>query len=77
MIGRAVWLTPPPTVFRALTGIGVAEYRRMVGEVAAPHAAAEPPRRARPGRRRAIGGGRRVILALAEQVSLTIVRLRQ
>ena len=77
MIGRAAWLTRYPAVFRALTGISVAEYRQIVREVAAPYAVAERQRLARPGRRRAIGGGRRFVLALADQVLLTIVWLRQ
>lgn len=77
MIGRAAWLTQHPAVFRAMTGISVAEYRQIVRELAAPYAAAEQQRLARPGRRRAIGGGRRFILSLADQILLTIVWLRQ
>lgn len=77
MIGRSAWLTRHPTVFRALTGISVAEYRRIVRELAAPYAVAERHRLARPDRRRAIGGGRRFTLSLADQVLLTIVWLRQ
>lgn len=77
MIGRSAWLTPHPTVFRALTGISVAEYRQIVQELAAPYAVAERRRLARPDRRRAIGGGRRFTLSLADQVLLTIVWLRQ
>lgn len=77
MIGRAVWLTPHPAVFRALTGISVAAYRQIAEEVAGPYAAAEQRRLARPDRQRAGGGGRRFTLALADQVLLTIVWLRQ
>ncbi len=77
MIGRAVWLTQHPTVFRAMTGISVAEYRQIVQALTVPYAAAEQQRLARPDRRRAIGGGRRFALALADQVLLTIVWLRQ
>lgn len=77
MIGRAAWLTRHPAVFRALTGIGVAEYRQIVRELAGPYAAAERRRLARPGRRRAIGGGRQFALAMADQVLLTVVWLRQ
>jgi len=77
MIGRTAWLTQHPAVFRAMTGISVAEYRQVVQEVAAPYAAAEQQRLARPDRRRAIGGGRRFMLSLADQVLLTIVWLRQ
>ncbi len=77
MIGGAAWLTQHPAVFRALTGISVAEYRRIVAELAEPYAAAERQRLARPARRRAIGGGRRSTLALADQVLLTISWLRQ
>ncbi len=77
MIGRAVWVTQHPAVFRAMTGISVAEYRQIVQELAAPYAAAEQQRLARPDRRRAIGGGRRFILSRADQVLLTIIWLRQ
>ncbi len=77
MIGRSAWLTPHPAVFRALTGISVAEYRQIVQELAAPYAVAAQRRLARPDRRRAIGGGRRFTLSLADQVLLTIVWLRQ
>jgi len=77
MIGRATWLTQHPAVFRAMTGISVAEYRQLVRELAAPYAEAERRRLARPGRRRAIGGGRRFVLSPADQLLLTIVWLRQ
>ena len=77
MIGRSAWLTQDPTVFRALTGISVGEYRRIVQELAAPYAVAEQRRLSRPARRRAIGGGRRFTLSLADQLLLTIVWLRQ
>ncbi len=77
MIGRSAWLTQYPTVFRALTGIGVAEYRQIVQELTGPYAAAEQQRLARPGRCRAIGGGRRFTLSLADQLLLTIIWLRQ
>jgi len=77
MIGRSVWLTQQPAVFRALTGISVAEYRQIVQELAVPYAVAEQQRLSRPARRRALGGGRRFTLSLADQVLLTIVWLRQ
>ena len=77
MIGRAAWLTRYPVVFRAMAGISVAEYRQIVTELAAPYAAAEQRRLARPDRRRAPGGGRRFTLSMADQVLLTIVWLRQ
>jgi hypothetical protein len=77
MIGRSAWLTQHPAVFRAMTGISVGEYRQIVQELASPYAVAEQQRLARPARRRAIGGGRRFTLSLADQVLLTIVWLRQ
>jgi len=77
MIGRSAWLTQYPTVFRAMTGISVAEYRQIVQELAAPYAVAEQQRLSRPARRRAIGGGRRFTLSLADQLLLTIIWLRQ
>ena len=45
--------------------------------MAAPYAVAARQRLARPARRRAIGGGRRFVLSLADQVLLTIGWLRQ
>lgn len=77
MIGRAVWLTQEPGVFRSLTGVSVAEYRQIVAGLAVPYAVAEARRLSRPDRRRGIGGGRRFALAMADQVLLTIVWLRQ
>jgi len=77
LIGRSAWLTQHPTVFRAMTGIGVPEYRQLVQELAGPYAAAEQQRLARPGRRRAIGGGRHFTLSMADQFLLTIIWLRQ
>jgi len=77
MIGRAAWLTQHPAVFRTMTGISVAEYRQLVRELAAPYAEGERQRLARPGRQRAIGGGRRFVLSPADQLLLTIVWLRQ
>jgi len=77
MIGRSVWLAQYPAVFRAMSGISVAEYRQIVHELAVPYAIAEQQRLARPDRRRAVGGGRRFTLAMADQVLLTIVWLRQ
>jgi len=77
MIGRSAWLTQHPAVFRAMTGISVGEYREIVHELATPYAVAEQQRLARPARRRAIGGGRRFTLSLADQVLLTIIWLRQ
>ncbi len=76
MIGRAAWLTRHPAVFRAMAGIDMAEYRRIVGELAGPYATAERQRLARPARR-AVGGGRRFALSMADRVLLTIVWLRQ
>src|SRR3954447_11083059 len=77
MIGRSAWLAQHLAVFRAMTGISVAEYRQIVAELAAPYAVAEQQRLARPARRRARGGGRRFTLSLADQVLLTIIWLRQ
>lgn len=77
MIGRSAWLTQHPAVFRAMTGISVGEYGQIVQELAVSYAVAEQQRLSRPARRRAIGGGRRFTLSLADQVLLTIIWLRQ
>jgi hypothetical protein len=70
-------LTRHPTVFRALTGLDVAAFDRVVADVAPRLAAAEERRLARPDRRRAIGGGPGYALPLRDRVLLTVVWLRQ
>jgi len=77
MIGRSAWLTQHPAVVRAMTGISVGAYRQIVEALAGPYAVAEQQRLARPTRRRAIGGGRRFAMSLADQVLLTIIWRRQ
>ena len=69
-------LSRQPAVFRAATGLAVAEFEALLDDVLPPLAAAERARRARPGRRRAICGGRRAILAPRDQVLLAVVWLR-
>jgi DDE superfamily endonuclease len=65
-----------PSVFRAATGLMVAEFDALLADVLPRLAAAERARRARPDRRRAIGGGRRPTLAPRDRVLLAVVWLR-
>lgn len=69
-------LSRHPAVFRAATGLSVAEFDALLRDVLPRLADAERARRARPDRRRAIGGGRRSLLAPRDQVLLAVVWLR-
>lgn len=77
MIGRYHTLSLHPVVFRALTGLSVAEFEALYGEVAPRLRAAERARLARPARQRAIGAGRRYALADRDRLLLVVVWLRR
>ena len=66
-----------PAVFRALTGLTVAEFAALAAEAVPALAAADSARLSRPGRRRAIGAGRPTALEPRDQVLLTVVWLRR
>ena len=76
MMLRYPRLTRHPTVFRAVTGLDVPTFDRVVVDVAPRVAAAEARRLARPDRRRAIGGGPGYALDGRDRVLLTVVWLR-
>jgi hypothetical protein len=65
-----------PGAVKALTGLPAEEPWSLVDAVGARWAAAERARRARPGRRRAIGGGRRSGQPLAVRVALVLTSRR-
>jgi hypothetical protein len=66
-----------PAVFRAMTGLGVAESDALVADVLPRYRAAEHARLSRPARRRAIGGGRKYALPLRDHLLLAVVWLRR
>lgn len=70
-------LSRHPTVFRAMTGLTVAEFDALVRAAVPALAAADRARRSRPGRRRAIGAGHPTALSPRDQVLLTVVWLRR
>ena len=70
-------LSARPTVFRALTGLSVAEFDALLRDVLPALAEADRARLGRPDRRRALGGGRRPALPPRDQVLLQVVWLRR
>ena len=77
MIGRYRTLSEHPAVFRALTGLTIAEFDALAQELAPRQAAAETARAQRPARRRAPGAGPPFKLARRDQLLLTVVWLRR
>jgi hypothetical protein len=65
-----------PGVFKAMTGLTVAIFDAPVEEITPAFHAARHQRLDRPGRQRAVGGGDHFDLDPADQLLLTIVRLR-
>lgn len=65
-----------PRVLHSLTGLRVAEFEQLVGDLRPLFASAHLERYSRPDRARAIGGGRHATLGVLEQVLLTVVWLR-
>jgi hypothetical protein len=66
-----------PAVFRAMTGLRVAEFDALAAELLPAYAAAERARLGRPGRRRAIGAGRKFALPPRDHLLLAVVWLRR
>jgi DDE superfamily endonuclease/Helix-turn-helix of DDE superfamily endonuclease len=65
-----------PGLVKALTGLPAEEFWALVTAVTARWAAHQRARRARPGRRRAVGGGRRSTRPLALRVAVVLTYLR-
>jgi hypothetical protein len=76
MIMRYSHLASYPRVFRAVTGLSVAEFLALLHDVRPRYEAAEQARHARPTRQRAIGAGHPFELPPRDQLLLTIVWLR-
>ncbi len=66
-----------PAVFRAMTGLSVAQFDALYAEFLPRFLAAEGRRLSRPDRRRAIGGGHPFGLGERDQLLLTVVWLRR
>lgn len=77
MILRYDHLHRSPSIFRAMTGLTVAQFDALADAIQPRYRVARHARLVRPGRRRAIGGGRHDTLASRDQVLLTLVWLRR
>jgi hypothetical protein len=76
MIMRYEPLRNAPQVFKAMTGMTVAQFEALVARVQPLLVEAERARLSRDGRVRAIGAGHPFELSPADQILLTVVRLR-
>jgi DDE superfamily endonuclease/Helix-turn-helix of DDE superfamily endonuclease len=76
MILRRAHLGNHPAVFRAMTGLTVEAFDRLLPELRAAFAADRRRRLDRPDRRRAVGGGDAFDLGVDDQFLLTVVWLR-
>src|SRR5262245_63228945 len=76
MILRRDQLGNHPAVSRAMTGLTVEAFDRLLPELLAAFATDRRRRLGRPGRRRAPGGGDHFDLGVADQFLLTVVWLR-
>lgn len=74
---RYQYLKKNKTVFKAMTGLQVAEFDQLVQDILPSYAQAEAQRLSRPTRRRAIGGGPDFELEPRDQILLTVVWLRK
>jgi hypothetical protein len=77
MIGRYRTLTQHPAVFRALTGLTIADFDALARDLAPRQAATDAARAQRPDRRRAPGAGPPFKLERRDQLLLTVVWLRR
>ena len=77
MIGRYERLSRHPQVFKAMTGLTVAEFALLERDLRPRYVAAERARLSRPTRRRAIRSGHAFRLSVTDQLLLVLVWLRQ
>jgi len=77
MILQYAKLSHVPGIFRVLTGLTVAQFDLLYGDLLPQYAAAEQRRLGRPDRQRAVGGGHQFTLSARDQVLLTVVWLRR
>jgi DDE superfamily endonuclease/Helix-turn-helix of DDE superfamily endonuclease len=77
MIARFHRLSRYPVVFKAMTGLSVAQFSALASDFAPRFEHAEATRLTRPGRRRAIGAGHPFELTRRDQLLMTVVWLRR
>jgi hypothetical protein len=77
MIMRYQYLNRYPQVFAKMTGLRLDEFEELLTDVQPRFGEAEMARLDRPGRQRALGGGRSSELDGRDQVLLTVIWLRQ
>lgn len=77
MIAQYAHLHRHPSVFRAMTGVTLAEFDRLLGRLEPDYQAQERQRHSRPERKRAIGAGRAFVLDPRDQLLVTLVWLRR
>ena len=75
MIAQYAHLHRHPSVFRALTGLSLAEFALLLGRLEPAYQAQEYQRHCRPERQRAIGAGRDFALDPRDQLLVTLVWL--
>jgi len=77
MIAQYEHLHRHPSVFRALTGLSLAEFAVLLGRLEPDYQAQERQRHCRPERKRAIGAGWDFVLDPRNQLLVTLVWLRR
>ncbi len=77
MILQYTKLSRVPGVFRAMTGLTVAQFDLLYTDLLPHYTAAEQRRLTRPDRQRAIGGGNQFTLTARDQILLAVVWLRR
>jgi len=76
MLLRYTTLSRKPAIFKAMTGLTVALFDEVVWDLGPSYGAAAYERKERPGRQRAVGGGRQLRLGVRDEFLLTVVWLR-
>ena len=69
-------LAEKPRVFKSITGLDIEEFERLFGKLVPVWVAEERKRLDRPGRKRAIGGGRKYTLKLRDRLVMVMCWLR-
>jgi hypothetical protein len=77
MILQYAKLSRVPGVFRAMTGLTVAQFDALSTDLLPHYTAAEQRRLGRPDRQRAIGGGNQFTLAARDQILMSVIWLRR
>ena len=72
-MSHAERLLRTPKIFRRLTGLTPAAFRRLLAEVTVAGAQARTRRERRPGRQRKAGAGRQPALPIADQLLMLLI----